>query len=408
MEKKARDLTELCTRRAGLEVEFSHRMPSQYPSESQLSSRQDGEMVSVAHSPRVHGKAGHEDLVTHRPSKDAGKGARKEQKTPRQNGGLPHLVLVRAHHPKPLAAVACSPCCAPLPAPKLAADGSSSPVPARAVQTHAQPTSTAARTVVCEEERQGTESTVCPQVALSYTTAILSKRSERVLTRQRALDDRLQRLHGRMRGRQGRAMCRHVQSQLESVAKMEREGESGEERGTSSPAAIPMQVDGAVEDVGIEANRVVRRSLQFGSCDDLDQSKSSQCIDISVKEEEDSIEAKLVVVDTPPASVIDSSDKLNWSKGESSNPSDESSEFYRSDAPSSEVVERWRQQLRGVCVGLGGGGEEEEGGRGEVTDGSSDEEGGEDFEPTDITRRRYESTLTCFTECTGAYVCTGH
>ena len=334
-------------------------------------------MVSGAHSPHVRGRADREDVVTHRTGKEAsGKETGKEQKS-RQNGGLPHLVIVRAHRPKPVHANASSPSVS-LSAPHL-------PRPAPVVrerQTHAQPTPVTS-TVSEKTEGQGGQR-LCPQEALSYTTAILSRRADRVLVQQRSLDQRLQLLHRRVRGRQARGMCRHVQSQIKSAREQERREEGGE-RTAVVPDPIPMQVDGAVEDVDVDR---VTLGVQFRSCDDSNQSKrdclDSNSADHSMDEDSNQSHEPKLVVATPPASLA--SEKLNWSK-ESSSPSNE---FKNQSDRRSEVVERWRQQLRVVCAGVGVAGVE--GGGGEVTDGSSDDEGGETTCAADIGHRRYVCT----------------
>ena len=381
-------------------------------------------MVNVAHSPPVRGKAGHEDVVSRRPlpSKET---AKKEKS--KQNGGLPHLVLVRAHHPKANAVVPSSP-----PAPFPAPNNHSESVPARpAVQTRAQPTSTAPSTVVCGGRNDG-EHSVSPQVALRYTTDILSRWSDRALSRQQSLDDRLQQLHSRVRGRQGRAMCRHVQSQIKSARRRrkgegEREEEEGEEKGEEGegegkregkreegegerkergsspvvPAALPMQVDGAVDDIG--TSRVVR-TLQFHSCDESDQSKrteSSDSTDMEISVDMDTAPPKQEIETPPP--LLNKSDNL----AELLSARRQSGESDPRPDRRAEVLERWRQQLRGVCGGgLGGaGGERGEcgEGEGEVTDVSSDEEEEEeeDSETGSITQNRYGvSTYTFLADST--------
>lgn len=282
-------------------------------------------MVSVAHSPHVNGKAGRKDVVTHRTGKETGK----EQRS-KQNGGLPHLVIVRAHRPKPTVPnhANATPLSVSLPAPQ--------PPPVEERQTQAQPTPVTTTAVSGKRGSEGGHS-VCPQAALSYTTAILSKRAERVLSRQRSLDHRLQLLHRRVRGRQGKGMCRHVQSQISSA----------KERAVVCHDPLPMQVDGAIEDVHVAC------SLQR-SCDIFDQSRCDDGDELNCVVT-DSHEPKLDV-DFPPALLA----------GDQFPETEESSE-QQSDGRS-EVVERWRQQLHTVCEGGGEGG-------GEVTDKSSDEEG---------------------------------
>lgn len=302
-------------------------------------------MVSVAHSPHVNGKAGRKDVVTHRTGKETGK----EQRS-KQNGGLPHLVIVRAHRPKPTVynhanatTVSVS-----LPAPQ--------PLPAEDRQTHAQPTPITSTAVIGKRGSEGGHS-VCPQAALSYTTAILSKRAERVLTRQRSLDHRLQLLHRRVRGRQGKGMCRHVQSQIRSAR---------ERAAAAAHDPLPMQVDGAIEDV--DMSHVACRLQR--SCDNFDQSKCDDGDELNCVVTE-SHEPKLEA-DVPPALLA--GDQL---------PEAEESSEQQCDGRS-EVVERWRQQLHTVCEGGGEGG-------GEVTDRSSDEEGEGPHYAANIRRKRYVS-----------------
>lgn len=286
-------------------------------------------MVSVAHSPHVNGKAGRKDIVTHRPGKETGK----EQRS-KQNGGLPHLVIVRAHPPKTpvhsYANVATS-LSVPLPAPQ--------PPPVQERQTHAQPTPVTTTTISGKRDDEEGHC-VCPQAALSYTTAIVSKRADRVLHRQRSLDHRLHLLHRRIRGRQGKSMCRHVQSQIQSAR----------ERAVVTHDPLPMQVDGAIEDVDVSrfASNIQR------SCDNFDQSKCDDGEEVNcVVTESNSHEPKLEA-GVPPALLT----------GDQLPGAEESSEC----DGRSEVVERWRQQLRMVCESGAEGG-------GEATDRSSDEEG---------------------------------
>ena len=367
-------------------------MPSQYPSETQLSSGQGGEMVSVAHSPHVHGKANNHrdnDVGTHRPS---GKGS--ETKAARQNGGLPHLVLVRAHHPtKPTYTVnaAAPPLVQPLPAPYYPSDTNTAlPDRAAITQTQAQPTSSTTNpTTACDNSREFT--TVCPQTALSYTSAIITRRSEHFQTRQKVLDDRLQQLHSRVRGRQGKGVCRHVQSQLKSASHLNQRGPKVGEQDVEADreseitpsinraASIPMQVDGAVEDIDTSRATVVR-SLQFESCDHSDQSENSIHVD--------ELGVLSSVEKLPPDEKLDLSNSFDRSNGFGNRLSD----------GRSEIVERWRQQLRGMCVGvegvgIGGGG----GDGGEVTDASSEDEEemeGDGSNMVEMGQKRYAHTHT--------------
>lgn len=244
----------------------------------------------------------------------------------------------------------------------------------------------------CNDAREEGEPSVCPQAALSYTSTILTSRADRVLSRQQTLDERLRRLHSRVRGRQERGVCRHVQSQLSYTAvaaKVEgerrREGGGGEGRAAISRAAsIPMQVDGAIEDVCVDRVSVAR-SLKFGSCDNSDQSKrsTSPTIDDNIigdsTEQISDQQKQEVSIDrnSPPNNTRDwpAVDKFlqNRSGGFSRSVS-----LSSLDGGRSEIIDRWQQQLRGACVGPGGGGGGEVGeaaGTGEVTDTSSDEEG---------------------------------
>ena len=380
-------------------------MPSQYPSDSQQEGRGSSstvtKMVSVANSPHVvRGKAA---TTSREPGKET---KTKASGKTLQNGGVPHLVLVKTPHPRTPNAVgqrrhtAClSP---PSPAPNnhhspisSADNGRGEPAAVRTtVRTCAQPTESEETGITCcDESREEGEQSVCPQVSLAYTSGILTSRADRVLRRQKCLDDRLQRLHRRVRGRQGRGVSRHVQSQLSYAATAAKDGEDkkegeGEGRGSISRAAsIPMQVDGAVEDVVVDRVSVAR-TLKFESCNvGSDQSKSGTA----------SSAINDIIDNSPsnPSKTEGSTDIIDIS---TSNPSktegsthrnslraslgqflkNQSSEFDGSDGRS-EVVERWRQQLRGACVGDGGGvgvGEiGDPGASGDVTDTSSDEEG---------------------------------
>ena len=321
-------------------------------------------MVSVAHSPHVRGK----------PPPATGREPGKEKKTKvaektLQNGGLPHLVLVKTPHPKGAAFVrASSP--PPINNNSSASDDASDAhrVVRTAIRTQAQPTGNeggegGGGTTCCGDSREEGGRSVCPQAALSYTSAILTSRAKKVLRQQESLDDRLRRLHSRVRGRQGRGVCRHVQSQISYAASVG--GEGGEERErppVKRAASIPMQVDGAVEEVSVDRISVAR-SLNFGSRGDSDQSKrdTSQPIDVvgnstGAPSDEPNLEGVLRSAN-PRGNLL----------------GNRSSEF----GGKSEVVERWRQQLRGSCVGMGGGRGEigESACGGEVTDTSSDEEG---------------------------------
>ena len=364
-------------------------MPSQYPSDSQQEGRGSSEtkMVSVANSPHVvRGKSA---PTTREPGKEAK--AKVSGKT-LQNGGVPHLILVKTPHPRPSNAVVhrASPS-PPPPAPQNHHSPSSAdddavrgePAPVRtSIRTLAQPTgSEDTGATSCEEAREDGEQSVCPQVALSYTSGILTSRADRVLRRQLSLDDRLRRLHDRVRGRQGRGVCRHVHSQLSYAAVAAKEGEQrkeeGEGRGLISRAAsIPMQVDGAVEDICVDRISVAR-SLKFESCDTADQSKRdtsptaiNDVVENSTKSVSDPLESKGSTYKNSP--LLGSSP--DWSSlGQFLK--NRSGELDGSDGRS-EVVERWRQQLRGACTGVGGGGEIcDPGAGGDVTDTSSDEEG---------------------------------
>ena len=363
-------------------------------------------MVSVANSPHVvRGKTAREPGKEVKPKpKPTGKAI--------QNGGVPHLVLVKTPHPRPSSAVNATPSSSPpLPAPaprnhrpppavattttttSSADTGRGEPAAVRtSIRTRGQPTGTeGAETMSCNDTREEGEPSVCPQAALSYTSTILTSRADRVLSRQQTLDERLRRLHSRVRGRQERGVCRHVQSQLSYTAvaaKVKEEGRKeggGEGRAAISRAAsIPMQVDGAVEDVCVDRVSVAR-SLKFGSCDNSDQSKrsASPTIDDNIigdSTEQISYQQKQEVSidrNSPPNNTRDwpAVDKFlqNRSGGFSG-----SASLSLSDGGRNEIVDRWQQQLRGACVGPGGGGGGEVGeaaGNGEITDTSSDEEG---------------------------------
>ena len=137
-----------------------------------------------------------------------------------------------------------------------------------------------------------------------------------------------------------------------------------------------MQVDGAVEDICVDRISVAR-SLKFESCDTADQSKRdtsptaiNDVVENSTKSVSDPLESKGSTYKNSP--LLGSSP--DWSSlGQFLK--NRSGELDGSDGRS-EVVERWRQQLRGACTGVGGGGEIcDPGAGGDVTDTSSDEEG---------------------------------
>ena len=336
-------------------------------------------MVSVANSPN-------------RPPSAAGREPKKEQKT-FQNGGLPHLVLVRAPHPKPSATVPQKDTrSSPPPAPRVVSDrltvsadevDTESPV-RTGIRTLAQPSGSTGETRCCRETREEGEKSVCPQAAISYTSSILSRRAEGVRCRQLSLDDRLRRLHGRVRSRQGKGVCHHVQSQLRYAGAGVCEGEIGEDGSSeiTSAATIPMQVDGAVEDVC--ADRVaVARSLNFESFDHSDQSKhdTSQAVDVVGNSDQPKPERASHTPNPTPSTANSEAPQF---LGQLRNRSNKFRGKRLLSDGRSEVVERWRQQLRGVCGGVG-----EDVGvcrGGEVTDTSSDEEG--DMESMEESRRQ--------------------
>ena len=333
-------------------------------------------MVSVAHSPRVNGKAGREDATSHCAGKEGGKEPRA-----RRNGMLPHPVIVRAK-PSKLPAPRLS---IPAPAPAPTPSGPRPTPPVVECQTQAQPTPQASTVPGGEGGRS-----VCSQAALSYTTAILARRAERTLCRQRDLDHRLQQLRSRVRGRQGRAVCRHVGAQILSARERRevREGQEGKEGGIGD--AIPMQVDGAIEDISVSRGA---SCVQYKSCDSIDQLKCEDMdqskLDIDQSKCSDVDQSKIVSEDIDRAKELKvanvasdslASDKLDWSQQTASF---RSHELKIPSDRRSQVVERWRQQLSAMCEGGGG-----EGGGGEVTEGSSDEEGGEACAVADTGRRR--------------------
>ena len=311
---------------AETEVKVVERMPSQYPSESRLAPPlpAGGTMVAGNHAV-PNGKVGD---VVHMAT--LGGERVKEQRT-RSNGVLTHSTLMDAVTRAPL---------------KFRP-----PAASEERKTSGQPT----REATTGRERGGeAERMVCPQLALSYTSSILSRRAGRVNKRQRELDLRLAQLQRRARSRQGRTVCWHILTQLradekrregeegreigEEGRKRGAEGEVGRERGVEG--GIPMQVDGAVEERALRLPGPGQLAGQLQGREEVSTSLS-----------------------LPPVSP----GLLDVCGGMSVQP-----EW----CPREVVVGRWRQQLRAVCAGEGG----------EETESSSDEESGE--EPQGQRRRR--------------------
>lgn len=265
-------------------------------------------MVSGTHAV-PNGKAGVEDMATQCVGKEGGK----EQRL-RKNGVISHPAL--------LSGVAANPPTSRAP-----------PVRKEERKTRGQPT----QDVSTERERGGeVGGSICPQAALSYTSAILARRVGRVDTRQSQLDGRLSTLRSRVRCRQGREVCRHVRRQLKVARGRRERSEEGavsseECGGEGRGGGIPMQVDGAIEEspVGL-------------ACREPAHEPRGQ----------------------PPGPMEVGLDSLPVVSGKL-NMSNQSSQSGQSEECSVvQVVERWRQQLRTVCGDAGG----------EVTESSSDEE----------------------------------
>ena len=340
---------------AETEVKVVERMPSQYPSESRLAPPLPvgGSMVAGNHAV-PNGKAGD---VVHMAVLD---GERVKEQRTISNGVLTHSALIEAVARAPL---------------KLR-----SPTASEERKTSGQSTREA---TTGKERGRELERTVCSQLALSYTSSILSRRAGRVNTRQRELDLRLAQLQCRARSRQGRTVCWHILAQLRADKKRregeerersaeweegrergvegrergkegrergeegrergeegrERDAEREEERERSMEGEIPMQVDGAVEERYLKQPDPGQLASQPRGREEVGASFSL-------------LPASPGVLDVCGMSV-----QPEW-------------------CPREEVVGRWRQQLRAVCVGEGG----------EETESSSDEESGE--EPQGQRRRR--------------------
>ena len=208
--------------------------------------------------------------------------------------------------------------------------------------------------------------------------------SHTMITRQRELDLQLAQLQCRARSRQGRTVCWHILTQLRADKKRregeerersaeweegrergvegrergkEERGEEGRERGEegrerdaereeererSMEGEIPMQVDGAVEERYLKQPDPGQLASQPRGREGVGASFSL-------------LPASPGVLDVCGMSV-----QPEW-------------------CPREEVVGRWRQQLRAVCVGEGG----------EETESSSDEKSGE--EPQGQRKRRLQS-----------------
>ena len=387
-------------------------MPSQYLTETREEDTPSAQleregaskkMVSVAHSPQVRGgKAPPPPPSNGREAKPASSPSGKEKTTP--NGGLSHPVLGKGSNPRraPAAASSVQPA-ATSPAPR----GSDAPPLARAspddaeivrnapIRTQAEPTGT---NEAQEKTQDEGERSVCSEAALTYTSNILSWRAQSVRRRQLSLDDRLQRLHSRVRRRQGRGVTRHVQVQLSyagaSVNTKATANEEREVRETASvplASSIPMQVDGAVEDVCVD-RIAVARSLNFEDFSDQSKRDTSQVIDVVGSSEQPK----------PPESTGHTHNGIaqDWSRILQNRLG--RFDKKRMSEERSEVVERLRQQLRGVCVGLGSGEVPGECRGDEVTDASSDEEGGGDVaDVAEESRRQKRSAALCVCVCVG-------
>lgn len=303
-----------------------YRMPSQYPSETRFTTRRagGGRMVSGTHAV-PNGKPGVEDMAEQCVGKEGGK----EQRL-RKNGVISHPVLLSG----------------------VAANSQASRVPP--VHKEGRKTRGQATQDVSTERERGGEGgrSICPQDALSFTSAILTNRVGRVGTRQRQLDSRLLTLRSRMRSRQGREVCRHVRRQLKVARERRERSEEGtvsseECGGEGRGGGIPMQVDGAIEESPVPLTCRMQ-----------------------------ALEQPLEQMETGLDPLPVASDKLNMSNQSSQSSQSEECSVVQ-------VVERWRQQLCSVCEEAGG----------EVTESSSDEESVE--EPRGPRRRRLGLSLVC-------------
>ncbi len=196
---------------------------------------------------------------------------------------------------------------------------------------------------------------VCPELAVNYSTSLISGRNSQLSTRQRELERTLASVQRQLRERQLLLAHKHAQAQVESHSN--RRESSVFTRSCSmepspvipSPPVEVMQVDGAPADpLGSRGtcqrlNSTATSSEDFGNCGDAN---------------------------TYSASLLDESSSLDWSTESEPNLG------RRSRGDVSQLATRLQHQLE--C--LEGMVDEE------MTEGSSDEEGGELIDPVAGTR----------------------
>ena len=110
---------------------------------------------------------------------------------------------------------------------------------------------------------------MCPELALSYTGSLITKRAAHLTSKQKMLEKQVSSLQRKVRQRQLRVVDSHVRKQLHFLEDTERDALTADEsessvselpHRTESIMPLPIQVDGASDDTFISPNEEMNRT----------------------------------------------------------------------------------------------------------------------------------------------------